>query len=38
MTPDSESEAEEEERDDIITYDTETSRCTTVAKHSHPAR
>ena len=33
MALDSESETEEEEWDDIIAYDTETSRCTTVADH-----
>ena len=33
MVLDSESETEEEEWDDIIAYDTETSRCTTVADH-----
>ena len=35
MMMDSNSETEEEELDDINTYDTETSRCTTVAERDH---
>ena len=35
MAPDSGSETEEEEWDDIVAYDTETSRYTTVADQDH---